>query len=299
MKLTWPAPAKINLFLQITNKRTDGFHDLQTIFQFLDWCDYLTFELNEEGDITLECDEPSLNDQKNIVIKAALLLQKTAKVKQGVHITLQKNIPSGAGLGGGSSNAATTIVALNYLWQCQLSQKQLQQLGTQLGADVPVFIFGQSCWAEGIGDKFSLLKAEDLPPEKNYYLIKPKQSINTAAIFSSALLKRDCKKHSANNIKYRLLKNVFEDVVANAYPEIISNISKQYNYLTEQGVDEKGHFLACDYRMTGSGSVFFIAIKDNVCAKQIKNNLPVGYSSKVSRSENESKLNKLIDKLNF
>jgi 4-diphosphocytidyl-2-C-methyl-D-erythritol kinase len=177
----WPSPAKLNLFLHITGQREDGYHELQTAFQFLDYCDYLKFDIVDTPDICLITPIEGVKNEHNLVIKAAELLQQHANVTQGVNISLQKTLPMGGGLGGGSSNAATTLVALNKLWQCQLSNDELAGLGLKLGADVPVFIHGHAAWAEGVGEKLTPIS----PEEPWYSVIVPDCHVSTAEIFSS------------------------------------------------------------------------------------------------------------------
>ena len=147
----WPSPAKLNLFLYITGQRPNGYHDLQTLFQFVDYGDSLSFKVRDDGDIVLTTPVEGVADDENLVVRAARLLQQHAGTSQGADITLQKRIPMGGGLGGGSSNAATVLVALNAIWNCGLSDTELAQMGVTLGADVPVFVMGHAAFAEGIG----------------------------------------------------------------------------------------------------------------------------------------------------
>ena len=165
----WPSPAKLNLFLHITGRRRNGYHELQTVFQFLDYGDTLTFEPTLNGDIELLTPMEGVEYDDNLIVRAAKMLQEYAKIELGVRISLTKILPMGGGLGGGSSNAATTLVALNQLWDCQLSNAELASIGLKLGADVPVFIDGHAAWAEGVGEKLSPI----LPPEPWYAVIVP------------------------------------------------------------------------------------------------------------------------------
>lgn len=159
-QITISAPAKLNLFLHITGQREDGYHLLQTIFQFLDYADTISLTLREDSHIYRVSDLLGVPEEDDLVVKAAKLLQTYCDSQLGVDISVDKVLPMGGGLGGGSSNAASVLVALNHLWECGLSQEELMQLGVQLGADVPVFIFAQSAWAEGVGER---LKSVDLP----------------------------------------------------------------------------------------------------------------------------------------
>ena len=152
MKLSLPAVAKLNLFLHITGRRADGYHNLQTLFQMLDVGDMLHFQANEHDKITLSCQDRNLEGEDNLIFKAAMLLKPFAPALAGCHIELEKNLPMGGGLGGGSSDAATTLHALNKLWQLNLSTAQLAELGLRLGADVPVFVYGKTAFAEGVGE---------------------------------------------------------------------------------------------------------------------------------------------------
>lgn len=159
---TFPAPAKLNLFLHVVGRRSDGYHLLQTVFRFLEYSDQITFEIREDGIVKLQTPLAGVPEEKDLCVRAAKLLQQVTGSKQGVDIYLEKKIPMGGGLGGGSSDAATTLLALNRLWALHLSQKQLLELGLQLGADVPVFVFGQNAFAEGVGEQLSALALPQL-----------------------------------------------------------------------------------------------------------------------------------------
>ena len=171
-----PAPAKLNLFLHIVGRRSDGYHLLQSVFTFVDLCDYLDFQRRDDGVITRAGQSlAGLSEDDDLIIQAARLLQRATGTHFGATIACDKRIPAGAGLGGGSSNAATTLIALNRLWQTGLSRTQLMQLGVQLGADVPVFIFGQSAFAQGIGEQLQAITL----PNLSYLLIKPDDFVST------------------------------------------------------------------------------------------------------------------------
>lgn len=164
------SPAKLNLFLHITGRRNDGYHNLQTLFQLLNWGDEMTFSPNQSGQIQIDCNDQSVATEDNLAYRAAALLQQQTRAHQcGVDISLQKRIPTGAGLGGGSSNAATTLLALNELWQINLDSTELMAMGRTLGADVPVFIEGHSAWAEGIGEQLTAVTL----PCWDYLIVKP------------------------------------------------------------------------------------------------------------------------------
>lgn len=185
----WPAPAKLNLMLRIVGRRADGYHLLQTVFQMLDFCDWISFRPAGNGVIRLKKTTPGVEEQNDLTIKAAQLLAEYTGCKLGVCIDIEKNLPMGGGLGGGSSDAATTLVVLNRLWQLGLSKQELMGLGLQLGADVPVFVYGYSAWGEGVGEQLQSLTL----PEKWVVIIKPECHVNTKEIFCSEGLTRDSK----------------------------------------------------------------------------------------------------------
>jgi 4-diphosphocytidyl-2-C-methyl-D-erythritol kinase len=185
----WPAPAKLNLMLRITGQRSDGYHLLQTVFQFIELCDWITFHSVNDGRISLLKPIPSVPEADDLTVRAASLLQAETGCEQGVCIEVKKNLPMGGGLGGGSSDAATTLVVLNELWGLHLSIEKLMELGLTLGADVPVFVYGHAAWAEGVGEK---LQKIDIP-EQWFVVIKPDCHVDTREIFLSKDLTRDSK----------------------------------------------------------------------------------------------------------
>ncbi len=185
----WPAPAKVNLMLRITGQRADGYHLLQTVFQFIELCDWITFHPADGGRISLQKAMPGVPEADDLTIRAAKLLKAETGCEQGVRIEVEKNLPMGGGLGGGSSDAATTLVVLNYLWDLKLPMARLMELGLTLGADVPVFIYGYSAWGEGVGER---LEKIDIP-EQWFVVIKPDCHVNTKEIFSAKDLTRDSK----------------------------------------------------------------------------------------------------------
>lgn len=246
-----PAPAKINLFLHVTGRRADGYHLLQTAFRFVDLQDYLSFELRSDGHIVREQETlTGLSAEQDLIVRAARALQQATGCALGAQIHCQKNIPAGAGLGGGSSDAASTLLALNRLWSLGLSRGQLMRIGMQLGADVPVFIFGQAAFAQGIGEQLEPIQL----PLRSYVLIKPPQHISTAEVFQHKCLTRDegCVKVTdfttwqANNTAY-FGKNNLEQLVSNIYPKIAS-------------LKKHLQALKINARMTGSGSCFFVEV---------------------------------------
>ncbi|MFI3222599.1 MAG: 4-(cytidine 5'-diphospho)-2-C-methyl-D-erythritol kinase, partial [Methylococcaceae bacterium] len=185
----WPAPAKLNLMLRIVGQRSDGYHLLQTVFQFIDLCDWITFHPVNDGRVSLQQTIPGVPEADDLTIRAAQLLKAVTGCKEGVCIEVEKNLPMGGGLGGGSSDAATTLVVLNQLWNLQLSVEKLMELGLTLGADVPVFVYGYSAWAEGVGEKLEKI----FPAEQWVVVIKPDCHVNTKEIFSAKHLTRDSK----------------------------------------------------------------------------------------------------------
>jgi 4-diphosphocytidyl-2-C-methyl-D-erythritol kinase len=213
---TFPAPAKLNLFLHVTGRRPDGYHLLQTVFRLIDYSDQLSFRLRPDGIIKLHTPIPGVPEDKDLCVRAATLLQREAAVAAGVDIFLHKQIPMGGGLGGGSSDAATTLLALNHLWQANVSQARLLELGLQLGADVPVFIFGQNAFAEGIGEKLSAI---ELPPAW-YLVLVPSVAVSTAEIFASKELTRNTIPIKIPPFSVWQGHNDLESVVCRLYPEV-------------------------------------------------------------------------------
>jgi 4-diphosphocytidyl-2-C-methyl-D-erythritol kinase len=183
----WPAPAKLNLFLHVTGRRDDGYHLLQTVFRFVDHGDALRFAPRDDDRIERQSELTGVPADADLVVRAARLLQQATGCRQGASIVVDKRLPMGGGLGGGSSDAATVLLALNHLWRTGLSRAELQRLGLTLGADVPVFVFGDNAWAEGIGEE---LRPLDLPPAW-YLVLEPPLQVPTAAIFGSPKLRRD------------------------------------------------------------------------------------------------------------
>ncbi|HRB28719.1 MAG TPA: 4-(cytidine 5'-diphospho)-2-C-methyl-D-erythritol kinase [Nitrosomonas sp.] len=213
---TFPAPAKLNLFLHVVGRRSDGYHLLQTVFRFLDFSDQITFKVREDGIIKLHNPLVGVPEEKDLCIRAARFLQQTTGSKQGADIYLEKKIPMGGGLGGGSSDAATTLLALNQLWSLHLSRKQLLELGLQLGADVPIFIFGQNAFAEGVGEELTSLT---LSPAW-YLVLIPSVQISTAEIFANKELTRNTIPIKIPPFSIYQGRNDLEPVVCQNYPEV-------------------------------------------------------------------------------
>lgn len=239
-ELTLLAPAKLNLFLHITGRREDGYHELQTFFQLLDYGDTLHFKLRREtSEVTLS-DHFNVPPTENLILRAAQLLQLHANVQIGADITIKKQIPMGAGLGGGSSDAAATLKALNHLWNTGLTLNELSELGKKLGADVPVFVHGYSAWAEGIGDRLTPLAL----PEKWYVVITPSCHVSTQEMFKQPDLPRHTPKITPHDFLSGNSHNDFEPVVMGRYSEI----KETYDWLMQFGFA----------RLTGSGCSIFI-----------------------------------------
>ena len=256
-----PAPAKLNLFLHITSRRADGYHELQTIFQLIDLFDWLEFEQTEyssENDAIHIDGLNSVELQQNLIYKAVEILKPFAKAQTGLNICLEKNIPMGAGLGGGSSDAATTLIVVNQLWQCGLSIDQLAALGLQLGADVPVFVHGRNAWAEGIGEHLSFIDLD----QKQYIIIKPECFISTQQLFSQKTLTRDTKptKFCAYQLKPSSFGNNFEPVARSLYPEV--DVAMRY-------LDQFG-----TAKLTGTGACVFVEINEKMNVHDILKNAP-------------------------
>lgn len=273
MKSVWPAPAKLNLFLHILGRRPDGYHNLQTVFQFIDYCDELRFTVRQDNAINLHSPIEGVADSDNLIVKAARLLQQTTHSALGADIFVEKKIPMGGGLGGGSSNAATTLVALNTLWDLQQSNTQLQALGLTLGADIPVFVAGHAAWAEGVGEKLLPITL----PEPWYVIIKPSVSVPTAKIFSDPQLTRNTSPFTIHEFsKGRETRNDFEIVVCKHYPEVAAAL-EWLNQFAEA-------------RLTGSGSCIFAAVTEESIAQQIVQQIPAEFFGFYAKALNKSPL---------
>ncbi len=210
----WPAPAKLNLMLRIVGRRPDGYHLLQTVFQFIDLCDWLSFYPTNDGRVTLQKTLAGVAEADDLTIRAANLLKVETGCNLGVCIAVEKNLPMGGGLGGGSSDAATTLVVLNKLWQLNLSTEKLMALGLSLGADVPIFVYGHAAWAEGVGEKISRIT----PTEQWIVVIKPDCHVNTGEIFSARELTRDSKSITIADFTAGQHQNDCVEVVCQRYP---------------------------------------------------------------------------------
>lgn len=268
----WLSPAKINLFLHITAQRSDGYHELQTAFQFLNYCDYLSFEVTNNSDIVLATPIAGVDDADNLIVRAARLLQNKTGKECGAIISLDKNLPMGGGLGGGSSNAATTLVALNSLWDCGLSKATLAELGLVLGADVPVFIHGYAAWAEGVGEELTAIT----PVEPWYLVVIPDCHVSTAKVFSSPALTRDCDSMTIAGFLSGEGRNVCEDVVRKDYPPVSDVMDWLANY--------------AEPIMTGTGACVFASFNSKQAAQEVMNKLPGKWRAFIAEGCNRSPL---------
>ncbi|MGR7920410.1 4-(cytidine 5'-diphospho)-2-C-methyl-D-erythritol kinase [Zobellella denitrificans] len=267
-----PAPAKLNLFLYITGRRDDGYHNLQTLFQFLDHGDELGFEPAPDGELSLSPALPGVAPEQNLIIRAARLLQSKTGCTKGARIHLTKRLPMGGGLGGGSSDAATTLVALNRLWQLGLGQEQLARLGRRLGADVPVFVRGRAAFAEGIGD----ILTPAAPPEPWYLVLHPGINVATAAIFSDPDLPRSSLVLSLEQRLAQPWENDCEALVKKRHPEV----AKLLGWLLEYAPS----------RMTGTGACIFASFDSREAAEKALAAAPADSAGFVAKGCNQSPL---------
>ena len=270
-----PAPAKLNLFLHITGRRADGYHLLQTIFQFLDICDFVTLQATENPEISLSNPIPGVADEDNLLYKAARLLQQDSGTTRGAIIGIEKNLPMGGGLGGGSSDAATVLVGLNRLWQLNYPMHTLAQLGLRLGADVPIFIHGKAAWAEGVGERIEAIEVA----EPWYLVIAPGVEVSTAKIFSDKRLTRDCAIIKIRDFLEGRTTNVCEELVRQDYPEV----AKALYFLDTTRPETRA-------RMTGTGSCVFASYKDETSAQAALKLMPKQWQGFVTKGCNVSPL---------
>ncbi|WP_062306500.1 4-(cytidine 5'-diphospho)-2-C-methyl-D-erythritol kinase [Polynucleobacter sinensis] len=278
-------PAKLNLFLHIVGRRPDGYHLLQSVFQLIDWCDSLTLRLIPEPEIRRINPIPGVPPEEDLVVRAAQLLKEFCSTKQGVEIHLQKRIPMGAGLGGGSSDAASTLIGLNQLWNLGLNTETLSQLGLKLGADVPFFIFGHNAFVEGIGEKMYGISLET----QDFLVIFPNQGIATAKIFQDPQLTRD---HAPITIDRFIASprsfqsNDCQAVAVQNCPEV----KQALDWISKEVPNSAP-------RMSGSGSSVFTALKPKTDTAKLENllqNLPKGWVGRIVRGLNKNPAYNLI-----
>jgi 4-diphosphocytidyl-2-C-methyl-D-erythritol kinase len=277
----WPAPAKLNLFLHVTGRRADGYHKLQTAFRLIDLADTLRFRPREDGRVTLRQPLAGVPPEQDLCVRAAALLKQATGHEAGVEIELVKRIPMGGGLGGGSSDAATTLVALNHLWRLGLKRGELQQLALKLGADVPVFVFGENAFAEGVGEELTPLALA----QAWYLVLVPPVQVPTAAVFAAPELTRDAKpiKITAffDGLKRRALRNDLEPVVSKHYPEVAHHLA----WLKQHG----------EARMSGSGACVYAEFSTESAARAAQAQLPQAMRGFVARGLERHPLHDLTE----
>jgi len=282
MMTQWPSPAKLNLFLYITGRRPDGYHNLQTLFQFLDYGDTLHIEPRTDGILRLLTPINGVADEENLIVRAARLLMKAAQESgrlpagSGADIGIDKRLPMGGGLGGGSSNAATTLVALNHLWQCGFSEDELAQLGLQLGADVPVFVRGRAAFAEGIGEQLVPVA----PAEKWYLVLHPGVHISTPEIFNDPELPRETPVRSIETLLNCEFSNDCEVIARKRFREVDAALIWLLEYAPS--------------RLTGTGACVFAEFDTELAARQVLEQVPAGLHGFVAQGVNLSPLSRKL-----
>ena len=279
ISITLPSPAKLNLFLHILDRRKDGYHNLQTLFHILDYGDQLSFNVNKQPEINLINPIDGVASQDNLVVKAAHALQQATNCSWGCDIQLDKKIPMGAGLGGGSSNAATTLVGLNRLWQCGLSIDQLAEIGCELGADVPVFVKGFSAFAEGIGDKLTPVSLGEFW----YLVVTPKIKVSTEQIFCHSELTRNAQAIKIRALSEELYRNDCQSVVETLYPQV----KQVLDWLQRFG----------NPLMTGTGASVYCRFDSEKEAKQAQQIVPTSWNSFAAKGVNQSPLHQQLENL--
>jgi 4-diphosphocytidyl-2-C-methyl-D-erythritol kinase len=268
----WPAPAKLNLFLHVLGRRADGYHELQTAYQLIDLADHLTFGLREDGEIRRIEGPASVPAEMDLAVRAARQLQAASGSRQGVDLRITKRIPIQGGLGGGSSDAATTLVALNELWGIHLPVGQLADMGRELGADLPLFIQGHSAWGEGIGERLTPL---DLPP-RYYAVIFPGIGVSTAEVFQASELTRNSPSLTIRAFLQAGGRNDCAPVATGRYPEV----ARALGWLARRG----------DARLTGTGSCVFAGFAERAQAEAALSELPGEWSGFVAKGLDQSPL---------
>ena len=265
---TFFAPCKLNLFLHITGRRPNGYHCLQSIFLLLDHGDTLTIKVRQDGEIVHLNPLPGVPAEQDLIVRAARTLQTASGCRLGADLSIEKRTPMGGGLGGGSSDAATVLMALNHLWQTRYTRTQLMQLGLQLGADVPVFIFGQTAWAEGIGEDLRPIALPETLMQQHYVVITPQVQVPTAQIFADQALTRDSKplriadfsNGAQSGAFWQQTRNDMEAVVCTLYPAVADTLG----WLKQFG----------DARMSGSGASVFVSVDSEKKADELVKNRP-------------------------
>jgi len=272
----WPAPAKLNLFLHILGRRPDGYHELQTCFQFVDLCDEISIETRADGLIRRAVEIPGLPAEADLCIRAAKALQSASGASLGADISLTKKIPVGGGLGGGSSDAATCLIALNHLWGLHWPREKLAAIGLKLGADVPVFVHGRVAWAEGVGERLTPLYPPLAPTEANYLILKPNVFVSTAAVFQDPELTRNSAPITIHGFLASGGRNDCLGVVRRRYPEVAHAL----DWLSVFG----------SARLTGTGACVFLACENKDLAQEILRKVPPEFEGFLARGLNDSPL---------
>jgi 4-diphosphocytidyl-2-C-methyl-D-erythritol kinase len=272
----WPAPAKLNLFLHILGRRPDGYHELQTCFQFVDLCDEIRIEVRADGQIRRAVEIPGLPAEADLCIRAAKALQSASGATLGADISLAKKIPVGGGLGGGSSDAATCLIALNQLWGVHWPREKLAAVGLKLGADVPVFVHGRVAWAEGVGERLTPLYPPLAPMEANYLILKPNVFVSTAEVFQDPELTRNSAPITIHGFLASGGRNDCLGVVRRRYPEVAHAL----DWLSVFG----------SARLTGTGACVFLACENEDLAQEIMRKVPPEFEGFLARGLNDSPL---------
>jgi len=277
--LTLPAPAKLNLMLHILGRRADGYHELQTLFQFLDYGDELSFSLRDDGQIRLHTDLPGVDHDSNLIVRAARLLQRESGCTLGADIELTKRLPMGGGIGGGSSDAATTLVGLDHLWRLDLGEDRLAELGLALGADVPVFVRGRAAFAEGVGERLQPVDLE----EPWFLVLAPQVSVSTAEIFADPELTRNTPAITVRSLLAGGSHNDCQPVVERRYPEVRNALSLLNKFVPAS--------------MTGTGACVFGSFPNEGEADKVRRQLPASLPSFVARGRNVSMLHRTLKQM--
>jgi 4-diphosphocytidyl-2-C-methyl-D-erythritol kinase len=272
---TWPAPAKLNLFLHILGRRPDGYHELQTCFQFIDLCDEIAIEPRSDGQIRRGAGAAGVEPEADLCVRAALALKAAAGCALGADISVHKRIPMGAGLGGGSSDAATCLRALNQLWGLHLRPEELAKIGLKLGADVPVFVSGHAAFGEGVGERLTPLYPPLAPPEANYLIIKPNVFVSTRDVFQDPELTRNSEPLTIHGFLASGGRNDCLEVVRRRYPEV----ARAFDWLSSFGT----------VRLTGTGACVFM-VCECAQARAILAQVPAGCEGFLARGLNASPL---------
>jgi 4-diphosphocytidyl-2-C-methyl-D-erythritol kinase len=273
----WPAPAKLNLFLRITGRRADGYHELQTVFRLLDWGDEVRLRVRDDGEVKRLNGARGVAESDDLVVRAACLLQQHAGCALGADLAVDKRIPMGGGLGGGSSDAATVLVALNHLWRLDLDEDSLAALGGQLGADVPVFVRGRSAWAEGVGERLSPIHL----PRRHYVVLDPREQVPTAALFQAPELTRNAPRATISSfVSGATVENAFEPVVRARYPRVAAALAWLGGFGTA--------------RLSGTGGCVFLELRSLARAHAIAERCPATFRVHVASGMDVSPLHQAL-----